>query len=137
MRTLLTLALLAATLPSLPAASITLISQSGGTFNYGLTVDSGEVITFFRNRTIELTGLSGVTGAAGLGSLFNYTAVSTPSTVTFTQTAFSADTFGGPNTFNSSGQLVGDDDRAGGLRTQHRHRRDHRPSAGSCREHHG
>ena len=50
------------------ASSITLTSSVGGMYEYGLTVGSGETVEFAPNATIELSGLSGGTGASVLPS---------------------------------------------------------------------
>jgi hypothetical protein len=66
MRILTVLATVALVLAAAPwgfAASITLTSSGGGVYNYGLTVSSGQAVTFAPGDTITLSGLSGVTGA--------------------------------------------------------------------------
>jgi hypothetical protein len=51
------------------AASITLVSQAGGTYSYGLTIDPGETFTMETAATMGLTGLSEVTGAIATDAL--------------------------------------------------------------------
>jgi PEP-CTERM motif len=46
------------------ASMITLISSSGGVYDYGLTLNAGEAVSFDQGQTITLSGLSGVTGAS-------------------------------------------------------------------------
>jgi len=46
------------------ASMITLISSSGGVYDYGLTFNAHEAVSFDQGQTITLSGLSGVTGAS-------------------------------------------------------------------------
>jgi hypothetical protein len=74
------------------ATSLFLMSQGGGTYEYQLEVDSNTDVAFGNGATIELTGLSGVTGASvltgnpdNLSSCFDGTTpIVTPTSVTFT-----------------------------------------------------
>jgi hypothetical protein len=70
------------------ASSITLISSSGGVYDYGLAVAAGESVGFAAGNTITLSGLSGVTGASTSGSFSGFTSSFTPSSAVFTETAF-------------------------------------------------
>lgn len=64
---------------------MTLTSSSGGVYDYGLTVDAGEIAGFNNGQTITLSGLSGVTGASilpsSLGSYFTVSSVTSTSVV--------------------------------------------------------
>lgn len=93
MRVLALLAMLAASLAPLPAASITLLSQSAGIFDYAFTLNQGETVAILQNQTIQFTGLSGVTFAEGFIAFSNYSGTNTPTTATFTKVAIGADTF--------------------------------------------
>jgi hypothetical protein len=67
------------------ASSITLVSNVGGVYDYGLTLAGGETVIFAPNDKITLSGLSGVTGASVADILGNRFAVSsfTPSSAVY------------------------------------------------------
>jgi hypothetical protein len=89
------------------ADAITLTSSSGGVYDYGLTVTS-PVIVFDQDRTITLSGLSGVTGASvtGLlgsgfnGPLFTVSSFTETSTV-FANTNYALIELAGPLTYGT------------------------------------
>jgi PEP-CTERM motif-containing protein len=80
------------------ASSITLVSSGGGIYDYGLTVEPFESVTFAHNATITLSGLSGVTGASAappfLDSFFSVKSF-TPSSVVYVTTSVSFENFTG------------------------------------------
>src|SRR5262245_22764742 len=65
--------------------SISLISSSGGLYDYGITVAPNTTTVFLQNETITFTGLSGVTGASVLSLDFTVQSFSS-SSVTFVLT---------------------------------------------------
>jgi len=72
------------------AATITLISSSGGVYDYGVTLGADENVFFSPNQTITLSGLSDVTGASippadFFGTCFIVGAIN-PSSVVYAQT---------------------------------------------------
>src|SRR5205085_12266460 len=73
---------------SLDAATITLTSQSGGQYNYGILLGANEGLAFMPGNQIVLSGLSGVLDAnvsSMLGLVFA-NILTTPNSVTITDT---------------------------------------------------
>lgn len=66
------------------ASSISLISQSGGEYTYGVTLPAGEADFFLYGQGITLSGLSGVTGASTEFYGLNWTVAFSSTSVTFT-----------------------------------------------------
>jgi len=90
-RVLTVLATVAVVLAASPwgfAATITLISSSGGVYDYGVTLGADENVFFSPNQTIILSGLSGVTGAsvADFFSTCYIIGARNPSSVVYAQT---------------------------------------------------
>jgi len=76
------------------ASSITLVSSSGGMYDYALDVSPPTEVAWDPNATVTLSGLSGVTGASvGIfpqtNLAFCFSSSFTPSSVVLTQTQFS------------------------------------------------
>jgi hypothetical protein len=85
MKTVRTLVLLVCAASLSRAASITLVSQVGGTYQYALTTGVGEVLTFEQGDFIMLSNMFGITGAATSDDLGIFTGVAfTPTSVTLT-----------------------------------------------------
>jgi hypothetical protein len=94
------------------ASSITLKSSGGGVYDYGLTVAPFEHVSFNKNATITLSGLSGVTGASTLSGLSDggFTVSSlTQSSVVYAQTLLANAGFTNPSSSpTTTGTLVVD-----------------------------
>lgn len=78
------------------ADSITLLSASGGVYDYEFLVTSN-TLTWPQNQSVIFSGLSGVTGASVtqiLSGIFTVTN-QTSNSVTFTETGFKSAVFGG------------------------------------------
>jgi hypothetical protein len=70
------------------ADSLTLISQSGGLYDFGIQLDANHGIVFVPGDSISLTGLAGVTGASVLPNLapFFMSSFTTPTSATIVDT---------------------------------------------------
>ena len=92
------------------ASSITLVSNVGGVYDYGLTNAAHEIVGFNHNATITLSGLSGVTGASVAGNLgicFTVNSV-TPSSVAYAQTKVPSECDFGGSAAETTGTLTVD-----------------------------
>jgi hypothetical protein len=69
MRTVICIVFLLMSAVTAHAASITLLSESNGTYSYGLTIEPGETFTMETAATMGLTGLSDVTSASTFDSI--------------------------------------------------------------------
>ena len=113
MRVLTVLATVAVVLAASPwgfASSITLVSNVGGVYDYGLTNAAHEIVGFNHNATITLSGLSGVTGASVAGNLgicFTVNSV-TPSSVAYAQTKVPSECDFGGSAAETTGTLTVD-----------------------------
>jgi PEP-CTERM motif len=85
------------------AAVITFTSSSGGVYDYGMLVSSGESVTFHAGDSIVLSGLSGVTGASVSAVMLasGFTASFTSTSATFTEMTGFATDFVGLGTYQS------------------------------------
>ena len=112
-RVLTVLATVAVVLAASPwgfASSITLVSNVGGVYDYGLTNAAHEIVGFNHNATITLSGLSGVTGASVAGNLgicFTVNSV-TPSSVAYAQTKVPSECDFGGSAAETTGTLTVD-----------------------------
>lgn len=95
---LLTLVVALSSASTAGAASITLVSQIGGTYNYGLVTGVDEVVVFHQDDFIMLSNLVGVISATTSGQLGIFTATFTDNSVTlnippppFQEASFGAD----------------------------------------------
>jgi hypothetical protein len=85
---LVAITVVASAFTSLDAATITLTSQSGGQYTYGILLGANEGLAFIAGNQIVLSGLSGVLDANAssmLGPFFTNVAT-TPDSVIFTDT---------------------------------------------------